>query len=321
MKLSGGNPLAGTEMDLSPAKRSAGQNPRWRQPRALLEKVVETGLFLAALTGVVTIILIFLFLFKEAVPLLLAPGPTASLTAKNWYPVSTPPVFGLWPLIAGSLLVTFGAIAISVPLGVGAAVYLAMVAKPTVREFVKPAIEILAGVPSVVLGFFGIAVLAPLIQDIFGLPTGLTALTGAVTLAFMAIPTITSISEDAIAAVPGKYLEAALSLGATKWQSIVTVVVPAALSGVSAAIMLGIGRAIGETMTVLMVTGNAGVIPDSFLVPVRTMTATIAAEMGEVARGSLHYHALFVVGAVLFIMTFMINLIADLISRRLKKGA
>ncbi|WP_328793726.1 phosphate ABC transporter permease subunit PstC [Heliomicrobium undosum] len=284
----------------------------------ITEKMTEGLLFLSAFIGVVTIILIFLFLFKEAIPLMADPAAN-TLTSKNWYPISNPPVFGLLPLIAGSIIVTFGAIVISVPLGVGAAIYLAMVASPVVRETLKPAIEVLAGIPSVVVGFFGLAVLAPLIKDIFNLPTGLTALTGAITLALMALPTITSISEDAISSVPRRYMEASLSLGATRWQAIKTVIVPAALSGITAAIMLGIGRAIGETMTVLMVTGNAGIIPDTFLVPVRTMTATIAAEMGEVARGSDHYYALFVVGAVLFLMTFVINLVADIVSRRMKE--
>ncbi|MBM7867552.1 phosphate ABC transporter permease subunit PstC [Heliobacterium gestii] len=283
------------------------------------EKISEGLLFISAFIGVVTVILIFLFLFKEAIPLLMDTTASKTLASKNWYPISNPPVFGLVPLIAGSIIVTFGAIVISVPLGVGAAIYLSMVASPTVREILKPAIEVLAGIPSVVVGFFGMAVLAPLIKNLFHLPTGLTALTGAITLALMALPTITSISEDAISTVPRRYMEASLSLGATRWQAIRTVIVPAALSGITAATMLGIGRAIGETMTVLMVTGNAGIIPDSFLVPVRTMTATIAAEMGEVARGSDHYYALFVVGAVLFLMTFVINLVADIVSRRMKE--
>ncbi|MBC9783281.1 phosphate ABC transporter permease subunit PstC [Heliobacterium chlorum] len=297
------------------AKSASKRRRAWNA----FEKVSEGILFASAFIGVVTIILIFLFLFKEALPVLFDAKTAASLTASKWYPISQPPVFGLIPLIAGSLIVTVGAIVISVPLGVGAAIYLSMVASPMVREILKPTIEVLAGIPSVVLGFFGMAFLAPVVKSLFHLPTGLTALTGAITLALMALPTITSISEDAISSVPGKYMEAALSLGATRWQAIVTVIVPAAFSGITASVMLGIGRAIGETMTVLMVTGNAGIIPDSFLVPVRTMTATIAAEMGEVARGSDHYHALFVVGAVLFIMTFIINLIADMVSRRMKE--
>ncbi|QGG47939.1 phosphate ABC transporter permease subunit PstC [Heliorestis convoluta] len=285
----------------------------------IFEKFSEGLLFVSAFIGVITVIMIFLFLFKEAVPLFLDPLSAPTLVEKNWYPISNPHVFGLWPLIAGSLLVTFGAIVISVPLGVGAAIYLSMVASPKMREFLKPTIEVLAGIPSVVLGFFGLVVLAPWIRDFFGLSTGLTALTGSITLALMALPTITSISEDAISSVPRKYMEASLSMGATRWQAIVTVVVPAALSGITAAVMLGIGRAIGETMTVLMVTGNAAIIPGSLLEPVRTMTATIAAEMGEVARGSEHYHALFVVGVVLFMITFAVNYIADLVSRRMKE--
>jgi phosphate transport system permease protein len=171
---------------------------------------------------------------------------------------------------------------------------------------------VLAGIPSVVIGFIGMTVLAPWIQDLFNLPTGLTALAGSIMLAFMAMPTIISISEDAIVAVPRDYREAALGLGSTSWQAISGVIVPAAKSGIIAAVMLGVGRAIGETMTVLMVTGNAAVMPTTFLEPVRTLTATIAAEMGEVAQGTPHYHALFAIGLVLFTMTFLINLIADL---------
>ncbi|MCW2278876.1 phosphate ABC transporter permease subunit PstC [Heliophilum fasciatum] len=290
-----------------------------REAWYITEKLVEVMLFASAFIGVLTVFMIFIFLFKEAVPLLLNDASLATLGMKNWYPISDPPTFGLLPLIAGSVIVTAGAIVISVPLGVGAAIYLSMVAGPTVREILKPTIEVLAGIPSVVLGFFGLAVLAPEIKSLFDIPTGLTALTGALTLALMALPTIASISEDAISAVPGRYMEAALSMGSTRWQAIVTVIVPAALSGITASIMLGIGRAIGETMTVLMVTGNAGLLPDSMLVPVRTMTATIAAEMGEVARGSQHYHALFIVGAVLFAMTLAINLIADFIRHRMKE--
>ncbi|ABZ84640.1 phosphate abc transporter, permease protein pstc [Heliomicrobium modesticaldum Ice1] len=317
MSPNGENTAITTEFVVRKESLSKGASKK-RRIWDVAEKMTEGLLFLSAFIGVVTIILIFLFLFKEAIPLMTDPA-AGTLLSKKWYPISSPPVFGLLPLIAGSIIVTFGAIVISVPLGVGAAIYLAMVASPVVRETLKPAIEVLAGIPSVVVGFFGLAVLAPLIKDLFNLPTGLTALTGAITLALMALPTITSISEDAISSVPRRYMEASLSLGATRWQAIKTVIVPAALSGITAAIMLGIGRAIGETMTVLMVTGNAGVIPDTFLVPVRTMTATIAAEMGEVARGSDHYYALFLVGAVLFLMTFLINLVADIVSRRMKE--
>ena len=217
------------------------------------------------------------------------------------------------PLILGSILVTITAIAIALPLGVATAVYVREIAPSWAREILKPMIEVLAGIPSVVLGFFGMTIIAPLIRQGFGPPTGLTAFTGALILAYMALPTIISVAEDALDAVPTSYRNAGLAMGATQWQTIWRVVVPAAGSGILTAVMLGMGRAIGETMLVMMVTGNAARMPlglDALFMPVRTMTATIAAEMGEVARGSTHYHVLFAVGIVLFLLTFILNLAA-----------
>jgi phosphate transport system permease protein len=218
------------------------------------------------------------------------------------------------PLLVGSFLVTIGAVLISVPLGVTTAIYLGEIAPPWQREILKPLIEMLAGIPSIVLGFLGWVALAPLVQNL-GAPTGLTAFTGSLILAYMSLPTIISIAEDALYAVPKEYRDGALAIGATKWQTIWRVVLPAARSGLVIAVMLGIGRAIGETMAVLMVTGNAANIPalgaDLFFQPVRTMTATIAAEMGEVSRGSLHYNVLFGIGIVLFLITFAINSLAN----------
>jgi phosphate transport system permease protein len=205
------------------------------------------------------------------------------------------------------------------PLGVATAIYIAELASPKVADILKPFIEILAGIPSVVYGFFGLVVLVPLLQDLLNLPTGQTALAGSIMLSMMALPTIISISEDAINSVPRALKEGSLALGGTHWQTICRVILPAAISGISAAAILGIGRAIGETMTVMMVTGNMAVIPgfpEGLLDPVRTMTATIALEMGEVAQGSDHYHALFAVGSVLFVITFIINLIADRIKMK-----
>ncbi|MCG7853318.1 MAG: phosphate ABC transporter permease subunit PstC, partial [Methanosarcinaceae archaeon] len=222
-------------------------------------------------------------------------------------------------LFLGTLIVTAGAICISVPLGVASAIFISEIASERVAGFLKPFIEILAGVPSVIYGFFGLVVIIPNLQRLLDLPTGQTALAGSIMLGIMALPTIISISEDAISAVPSFIKEGSLALGATRWQTIHRVTVPAALSGISAAVMLGIGRAIGETMTVMMVTGNTAIIPgfpDGFLAPVRTMTATIALEMGEVPQGSDHYHALFVIGAMLFVITLLINLIAESIKRR-----
>jgi phosphate transport system permease protein len=216
------------------------------------------------------------------------------------------------------------AMVIALPLGVATAVFVREVAPSWVREIVKPVIEVLAGIPSVVLGFFGMTLVAPFIRETLGAPTGLTAFTGALILAYMALPTMISVAEDALDAVPKSYRDAGLAMGATRWQTIWRVVVPAARSGIVTAVMLGMGRAIGETMAVMMVTGNAARMPlslDSLFRPTRTMTATIAAEMGEVAQGSVHYHALFGIGIVLFLMTFIINLAAaSTIFRKRRRG-
>jgi phosphate transport system permease protein len=243
------------------------------------------------------------------------------LTGRDWYPTAEPaPQLGILSLILGSVLVTLGAIVIALPIGLAAAIYLSEIADPRVRGVLKPAIEILAGIPSVVFGFFGLVVLVPFIQKLFNLNVGETALAGMIMLGIMALPTVISISEDSLRAVPGSYREASLALGATRWQTILQVVVPAALSGITAAAMLGIGRAVGETMTVLMVTGNAAQIPTSILMPVRTLTATIAAELGEAPQGGIHYEALFAIGIVLFGITFCINLVADLIGNRFRQA-
>jgi phosphate transport system permease protein len=229
--------------------------------------------------------------------------------------------FGILTLVTGTLLVTAGAAALAIPLGIACAVYLAEVASPLERELVKPVVELLAGVPSVVIGFFGLVVLNPLLAGLFNIPNGLTALNGALLLALMSLPTIISISEDALTAVPREYKEASLALGANRWQTVIRVILPAAFSGVSAAVMLGIGRAIGETMTVVMATGNALRFPDGFLSSIRTMTATLAIEMGEVPFNSTHYFALFAVGFVLFAMTFFLSLLADLFLHKAGKVA
>ncbi|MFH0947497.1 MAG: phosphate ABC transporter permease subunit PstC, partial [Elusimicrobiota bacterium] len=241
------------------------------------------------------------------------------ITGKFWYPISTPSKFGILPLIIGSLLVTLGASLIAIPIGVMAAFYIAEVAPAGIKDFLKSGIELLAAVPSVVIGFVGMVTLAPLVRSVFNLPTGLTAFTGSLTLAFMAMPTIVSISEDAIRAVPLQYKEGAIALGATKWQTMYRIILPAAAPGILAAVMLGIGRVIGETMVVMMITGNAANIPESIFQPVRTMTATIASEMGETVKGSIHYHGLFAIGLVLFIITFIINFIADTFLNRVKR--
>jgi phosphate transport system permease protein len=268
---------------------------------------------LIRVTGVLVILfltLIFLFLMREGSATFVE-VPLGDLFRARWYPNEE--YFGLMPLILGSLAVTLGSAVLSVPLGLLTAVFIAEVAPRWMREILKPFIEVLAGIPSVVLGFLGMLVVSPLIREWLGAPTGLTALAGSVMLGYMALPTIISVAEDALDAVPKSYRDAALALGATHWQTIWRVTVPAARFGILMAMMLGVGRTIGETMAVMMVTGNAARLPlslDSFLMPVRTMTATIAAEMGEVAQGSIHYHVLFAVGLVLFVVTFITNLVA-----------
>ena len=280
--------------------------------RKIKEFIIEKLILISGLASIFFVILIFLFLLKEGLELFKIVSPLKFLFGKNWYPISEPPQLGILPLILGSLLVTLGAAVISIPIGVGCAIYIAEIAPARIKEALKAGVELLAAIPSVVLGFIGMVTLVPLVKTIFHLPTGLTALSGSIMLAFMAMPTIVSIAEDALYSVPKNYKEGALALGATHWQAIWRVMLPAASSGIVAAVMLGIGRVIGETMAVMMITGNAAVMPQSILAPVRTLTATIAAEMGEAVVGSEHFFALFAVGIVLFIISFAINITADL---------
>lgn len=274
------------------------------------EFVVESLVRVAGFSTIGFVLLIFLFLAREGVPFFLD-IPLSEAFGQFWYP--TFDIYGTLPLILGSIMVTITSVAIALPLGLATAVFVREVAPSWARDILKPLIEVLAGIPSVVLGFFGMTLLAPAMREVLGIPTGLTAFTGSLVLAYMALPTMISVAEDALDAVPKSYRDASLAMGATQWQTIWRVVVPAAKSGILTAVMLGMGRAIGETMAVMMVTGNAGRMPlslDSLIRPVRTMTATIAAEMGEVAQGSTHYHALFGIGIALFVITFMINLAA-----------
>ncbi len=279
-------------------------------PHRWTEFAIEALIRVLGFSTIGFVLLIFLFLIREGIPLVVE-VPLGNLFGANWYPTFN--LFGVAPLVLGSLLVTATAIAMGLPLGVATAVFVREVAPGWAREILKPVIEVLAGIPSVVLGFFGMTLLAPFIRESLGMPTGLTAFTGALILAYMALPTIISVAEDALDAVPKSYRDAALAMGATRWQTIWRVVVPAARSGILMAVMLGMGRAIGETMAVMMVTGNAARMPldfDSLMRPVRTLTATIAAEMGEVASGSTHFHMLFGIGIILFVLTFAINLAA-----------
>lgn len=236
---------------------------------------------------------------------------------KEWFPTATPaPLFGILPLLAGTLWVSLFAILFALPFGISIAVYMSEVASPKVRNFLKPVIELLNGIPSVVYGFFGLIIIVPLLQQVFGLPVGESGLAGSIVLAIMALPTIVTVAEDAMRNCPRTLREASLALGATKWQTIYKVVIPSSMSGIASGVVLGIGRAVGETMAVLMVTGNAAVIPTSILEPLRTIPATIAAELGEAPAGGAHYQSLFLLGVILFFITFFINMCVEFISSR-----
>ena len=285
----------------------------------LKENFIKYILFFLSFLSLFFLLGIVVVLFKEGLPLFKYVSLKDFLFGKEWYPTYEPPSFGALPLILGSLWVTLGALILAIPLGLGASIYLAEIAGRGIKEIIKPIIELLAGIPSVVYGFFGVVILAPFIQKIFDLPVGLCALTASIILGIMAIPTITSIADDAISSVPNNYKEASLALGATKLETIFKVVLPASSGGVITAIILGISRAIGETMTVLMVAGGAAIIPHSFLEPVRPLTATIAAEMGEAVLGGIHYNALFSLGIVLFVITLFFNILSDFLYERFKK--
>ena len=239
------------------------------------------------------------------------------LFGNEWFPTAQPSAqFGAWPLILGTLYVSFIAILLALPLGLATAIYLAEIADKKTRNILKPGIELLAGIPSVVYGFFGLVIIVPLLKNTFNLDSGQSGLAGGILLAIMALPTIITVSEDALRNTPNSMREASLAMGASKWQTIYRIVIPYSSSGISAAAILGIGRAMGETMAVLMVTGNAAVIPHSILEPLRTIPATIAAELGEAPTGGLHYQALFTLGCVLFIITVLANLMAGYISKK-----
>jgi phosphate transport system permease protein len=283
------------------------------------EYIIESCIRLSGLLVIGFVFLIFLFLLKDSLSLFGVYPLGKFLFGVNWQPVSEPPKFGIVPLLLGSIYVTVGAIVVCVPIGVAAAMFIAEVAPKSFKHILKSMVEILASIPSVVLGFIGIVWLGPFLRSHLHLTTGMCGLNGSLLLAFMALPTIISISEDALVGVPKTYKEAAFGLGATRWQALWRIVLPAASSGIIAGVMLGIGRVIGETMVVMMVTGNAPVIPHSILQPLRTLTATIAGEMGETVSGSEHYFALFAVGLVLFILAFIINLLADIYLRKARK--
>lgn len=279
----------------------------------LNEKAFKLLTYTSSLLTIVFLFGIIVTLFWEGIPVLKSVSFLNFLGSKAWHPTHYPPDFGILSLIVGSLVVTAGALLIGVPLGVGSAIYISEIASPRAKEIIKPIIELLAGIPSVVYGLFGMAFLSPFLINVFGIPTGLNALSASIILGIMVVPIISSMSEDALSTVPKNLREASLALGATRWETIIRVVLPAAKSGVIGSIILGFGRAIGETMVVIMVAGGAAQIPSSLFQPVRPMTAAVAAEMGETVIGSPHFHALFGVAVVLFVITFITNLITELV--------
>lgn len=287
--------------------------------RQHIDKTVQSGFLLVALFSITVLLLIMVFLFIEGLPILDHISVKEFIFGKYWYPTDDPADFGIFALILGSVCVTLLSGLMAIPLGIMTAVYLAEIASPRVAEIVKPIVELMASMPSVVIGFFGMVVVAPFIQELFDIPVGLNMFNASLMLAFMAIPTICSISEDAVFSVPTALKEASFALGATHFETIVKVVIPASLSGICTAVILGLSRAIGETMVVLMAAGGAAMIPGSIFDPVRPLPASIAAEMAEAPFRSEHYHALFAIGIVLFVFTFIFNLIADYISHKFRQ--
>ena len=284
--------------------------------RRLREGIYKWIFATLAFASLVFLVGIIITLLKESLPVFTRIKLSSFLFGQSWYPTADPPVMGIWPLIVASFTVTAGAMVVCIPIGVGTALFIHELASHSQRAFLKPIIELLAGIPSIVYGFFGMIIVAPFLQNLLGIPTGLCAFTASLVLGIMATPTVASLAEDALSFVPRSFREASLALGANRWQTLTKVVVPAAGSGISTAIILGMGRAVGETMTVLMVAGGAAIVPKSLFDPVRPMTSTIAAEMGEAVMGSLHYHALFAIGLILFLITLCVNIGAEIISRR-----
>ncbi|HPS58594.1 MAG TPA: phosphate ABC transporter permease subunit PstC [Spirochaetota bacterium] len=284
----------------------------------IFDVLIEKAFLIIGLTSLFVLFIIMIFLLKEGLPLFKDISITDFITGREWYPTSDHPRFGILPLIVSSLYITLIASLIAIPLSLSVAVYISELAGAKVKEIVKPLVEIIASIPSVIIGFFGMVVVAPFLIKHFNIDSGLNLFNASLMLAFMAIPTIASISEDAISSVPMSLKEASYALGANRWETIIHIVIPASLSGIWTAIILGISRIIGETMIVLMVAGGAAVIPSSVFDPVRPLTSNIAAEMAESAVGGLHYRALFAIGIILFIITFIFNLAADYLSNKYK---
>ncbi len=287
-----------------------------------VERLLEGLVYVCGFSAIIFVLGIFAFVFKEALPILTSDNFSLSqfLFSPEWFPTSeTNKRYGVLAMIAGTASVTGLAMLIAVPFGLGAAIYLSEFCGQKVRETLKIVIEFLAAVPSVVWGFIGLSVMSKLIVQFTGAPVGVNVLNGGIVLALMSVPIIVSIGEDALKAVPDSYREAAIALGVTRWQLIWRVLLPAAKNGLLAAVLLGVGRGVGETMAVLMATGHAVHIPTSLLDSVRTLTANIAAELGEAPAGSDHYRVLFLTGVLLFTLTFGVNLIADTIVRGIRR--
>lgn len=284
-----------------------------------LDRIFRYVFQLAGYSAVVILLGIFLMLLINGLLAFADISVVEFFTSADWAPSAyESPRYGILSMVVSSVLVTFLAMLIAVPIGVGAAAYLAEFAPPKVEQLVKPAIEMLAAIPSVTIGFLGIVLLGPILAETFGTTNGLNALNGAILMAIMALPTIISISEDAMYAIPKAYKEASYALGANKWETLVRVVIPASASGIIASVMLGMGRVIGETMAVLMATGNAVAMPESIFSSVQPLTATIAIEMGEVPYDTPHYYSLFALGVILFVITLLINMAADRITSSFK---
>jgi len=285
---------------------------------SLTDIIIEKAFFIIALTCLMVLFTIMVFLIKEGIPLFKSMSIHDFIFGKEWYPTSANPRFGIFPLIIASLAVTAISSIIAIPFSLATAIYLAEIAPKSTREIFEAIIEIIASIPSVVIGFFGMVVIAPFLMNYLDIDSGLNLFNASIMLSFMVVPIIASISEDAISSVPVSLKEASYALGATRWQTIFHITIPAALSGIWTAIILGISRVIGETMVVLMVAGGAALVPHSIFDPVRPLTSNIAAEMAEAEVGGIHYNALFAIGIILFIITFIFNLIADYLSNKYK---
>lgn len=289
--------------------------------RILTDNFVHRLLRFSALLAVLVLIGIFLMLVVNGIRTFLHESPLNFLTGTEWNPsaFSGDSSYGILSMLISTVLVTGGALLLAIPLGLAVAAYLSEIAPRAVREIVKPLLEMLAAIPSVVLGFVGIVVIGPFLASFFGLSSGLNALNGSILLAFMSLPTIITVAEDAIRSVPASYKEASYALGGTRWVTLVRITLPACASGLIAALMLGLGRAIGETMTVLMATGNATQFPEGYFSAVRTITATIAIELGEVPYDTTHYYSLFAIGLVLFLLTLGVNIAAEKVAANLRR--